>query len=107
MVATTERRLRRSSKCAVVWADGEYLPFRKHSFQILFAITVVLDPEGVSRTIVEAKRTLSREGLAVFSITRKSKEFHHTESVIEGALRGWEVKKMQVGRDIGWLARRV
>lgn len=106
MVLGTKKRLGRSMKRAVLWADGEYLPFRQRSFQKIFAITVVLDPQSVSQTIDEARRTLSSEGLAIVSVIRKAKGFQLTELVIEENLRGWKVKKMQLGPDIGWVAKK-
>jgi ubiquinone/menaquinone biosynthesis C-methylase UbiE len=106
MVLASKERLRRSSKCELVRADGEYLPFKQRSFHTLFAITVVLDYLGVPAAVEEAKRTLSKGGVAVFTIVRKAEEFHRTGSSIDQSLLEWEVRKMQVGRDVGWFARR-
>lgn len=107
MVLAAKNHLRRNAKCAFICADGEYLPFRQHSLQTLFAVTAVLDHLSVPGTIDEANRTLSPGGVAVFTIVRRAQDFHLTEIFIERAFHGWEVRKMQLGRDVGWLARKV
>ncbi len=106
MVLATKKRVRRSPKCEIVWGDGRYLPFRQDSFQTLLAITVVLDPPSVSRTIDEAERILSSGGLAIVTMIRKARGFHLSESAIERDLHGWKVRKMRVGRDVGWFAKK-
>jgi ubiquinone/menaquinone biosynthesis C-methylase UbiE len=106
MLHAAKKRLRRSSKCELVRADAEYLPFRPLSFQTLFAITVILDYLSVPGAVEEAKRILFKGGVAVFTAVRKVEEFYLIGSSIDQSLREWGVKKMQVGRDVGWFARR-
>jgi len=105
MVFAAQKRLRRSLRCAFVRADGEFLPFKQNSFQIIFAVTAVLDYLSIPMTVEEAKRTLSGGGVLIFSIIRKAEDFYLTQTSVERGLRGWEVRKMQVGRDIGWFAK--
>lgn len=106
MVLAAKKRLRRRSRCELVRADAEYLPFRQHSFQTFFAITVVLEHLGVPGAVEEANRTLSRGGVAVFTIVGKAEEFYLTGSSIDRSLQEWDVRKMRVGRDIGWFAKK-
>ncbi len=92
-----------SSRCHVVLGDAEYLPFRPDFFQLLFAITVVLDPLSVPCTMAEVKRMLSNDGMAVVTSIARAEGFSHTESLIEGSFCDWRIRKMDVKGDLGFL----
>lgn len=102
MVRAAKKKHQRSARCAIVLGDAEYLPFRRHSFQALFAITVVLDPLGVPDTMAEASRVLSNDSIAVFSSIARAEGFNLTESLIEAGFRDWRMRKMSIKGDLGF-----
>lgn len=103
MVRAAKKGHQRSSRCAFVLGDAGHLPFRQHSFQALFAITVVLDPMSVTSTMVEVRRVLSNGSIAVFTSIARAEGFYLTESLIEGSFRDWRVTKMNVKGDLAFL----
>ena len=103
MVRAAKRKHQRSSRCAIVLGDAEYLPFRGQSFQAIFAITVVLDPLSVPGIMAEVRRVLSNDSIAVFSSIARAEGFYLTESLIEESFRDRMTRKMRVNGDLGFI----
>ena len=85
--------------------DAEHLPFRQNSFQVLTAITVVLDPLSVSGTMTEVRRILSEDAIVMLTSIARAEGFYLTESLIEASFRDWRIRKLSVNGDLGFLVQ--
>lgn len=98
---------RREGGVEVLLGDAEHLPFRPESFQVALAITVVLDATTARWTINEMKSVLSKdEGIAILTSVVKASGFSRSSLVIEQGFRGWRLRKMRLGGDMGFLVER-
>lgn len=105
MLNKAKRTGNQDSKSEFVHGDAECLPFRQNSFQALFAITVILDPQSAQRIIPEVKRTLSARGLVVMTLVARASRFLSAESTLERGFRGWRLRKLRVGSDLGFFVQ--
>ncbi len=106
MIRRAKRQCRQDSRCEVVAGDAEHLPFRANAFELLLAITVILEPQCVPKTLREAKRVISRRGSAALTSLVRAEHFSRTQFLIEQGFQGWKVRKTRVGRDLGFFAER-
>ena len=106
MTRVAKRLCRQDSRCEVILGDAEHLPFRKNSFHILLAITVILDPPSARRTIHEVRRILSGKGIAVLTLIAKASQVSRTQFLIRQGFHGWKLRKIRVGSDLGFFAER-
>jgi demethylmenaquinone methyltransferase/2-methoxy-6-polyprenyl-1,4-benzoquinol methylase len=106
MVHEAKRVCEADSRCQVILGDAENLPFRKDSFEIVFAITVILNPAQAARGLSQAKRILGPKGILAITMIPRSQNSKRTLQQIRKSLKKWRLRKFSIGTDLGFIAKR-
>lgn len=77
-----KERAKKLSNMALIWADADSMPFRKATFDYVFAFTLLQNMPNPSRTLSEMKRVARRKATLVVTGMKKAFSKGHFKELL-------------------------